>query len=562
LVFAYQLIHVKVQEDLIGMAARLANDNPYRDKVNSIIVIDPYRLIDSIIAIINNFLGKPTKFRKFIISLGIIIIMASETDFSLLTDAIDSIEVSSTQQGSQKERKLTSPIHEYARPPKDDEPTKDAKGRKILYCIRCSHPASSTTNLQYHVKAKHHIDVKLNDGRTKGPASEKLKQLYAEALAQDDTTEVDSCVLKSVLNEDVIEQAVLNLIVVHNLPFRAVQWPELHVLCQALNPESKSHIPASHTTVAKMIDNTFQSQIDIVRKKLQSALTNIHLAVDIWTSPNNYLLLAICAHFIDDQEERIKALLALRTVAGHSGDDQWDVVLPVLKDFGIVRKLGALIADNSSTNDTLCTAISQYLLEDEGIEWDPTQLRIRCQGHIINLAVQSFLFKDVIDIKQIESYEEDEESGRELSDRQKKEKQDTFRRMGVLGKLHNIVVHIRSSAARTKLFVSYAGRRIPLDNRTRWNSWYHMLTVALKHRVAVDKYVEENLSMLQKDCLNPQDWQLLRIISDFLAPFEKATLKLQGDDATLDKVLPTMDILIEHMDRALVRLSLFLACKN
>ena len=107
----------------------------------------------------------------------------------------------------------------------------------------------------------------------------------------------------------------------HNLPFRAVEWPELHILCQALNPESRSCIPVSHATVAKMIDNSFQLQMDIVRKKLQSALTNIHLAVDIWTSPNNYLLLAVCAHFIDDQEERTKALLALRTVAGHSGVD-------------------------------------------------------------------------------------------------------------------------------------------------------------------------------------------------------------------------------------------------
>jgi hypothetical protein len=488
--------------------------------------------------------------------------MASETDFSLLTDAIDSIDVSSTQQSSQKERKLKSPVHKYSRPPKDNEPTKDAKGRKIIYCTICSHGVPSTTNLQHHLKAKHEIDVQLNSNQTKSAASGRLKQLYDEALAQNDTTEVDSCVLEKVLNKDVIEQALLNLIVVHNLPFRAVEWPELHVLCQALNPESKSCIPTSHATFAKTVDNAFQSQMDIVRKKLQSASTNIHLAVDIWTSPNNYLLLAICAHFIDDQEERIKALLALCTVAGHSGDDQWDALLPVLKDFGIVQKLGALIADNSSTNDTLCTAVSQYLLEDEGIDWDPTQQRIRCQGHIINLAVQSFLFRDVIDIEQIKSYEEDEESGKQLSERQKKEKQDAFRRMGVLGKLHNIVVHIRSSAARTKQFVSYAGRRIPLDNRTRWNSWYHMLTVALKHRISVDKYVEENLSTLQKDCLTPQDWQLLRIISEFLAPFEKATRKLQGDDATLDKVLPTMDILIEHMSRALVRLSLFLACKK
>jgi len=297
--------------------------------------------------------------------------MTSEADISLLTDAIDSIEVSSTQQSSQKERKLKSPVHKYSRPPKDNEPTKDAKGRKIIYCTICSHSASSTTNLQYHLQAEHFINVKLSDGRTKGAASSKLKQLYDEACAHNNTTEFNSCVLEKVLNKDVIKQALLNLIVIHNLPFRAVEWPELHILCQALNSESKSYIPASHITVAKTVDNTFQSQMDIVRKKLQSALTDIYLAIDIWTSPNNYLLLAIYAHFIDDQEERIKALLTLRTVASYSGDNQWDALLPVLKEFGIVRKLGVVVADNSSINDTLYTAISQYLLENEGIEWDP-----------------------------------------------------------------------------------------------------------------------------------------------------------------------------------------------
>ena len=63
--------------------------------------------------------------------------------------------------------------------------------------------------------------------------------------------------LKKILNKDIIEQALLNLIIMHNLPFWAVEWPELYILCQALNLELKSYIPVSHATVAKMIDNLF-----------------------------------------------------------------------------------------------------------------------------------------------------------------------------------------------------------------------------------------------------------------------------------------------------------------
>ena len=61
--------------------------------------------------------------------------------------------------------------------------------------------------------------------------------------------------------------------------------------------------------------------MDIIWKKLQSALINIHFTVNIWTLPNNYFLFAICAHFIDNQKVLIKVLFVLCTVAGHNGED-------------------------------------------------------------------------------------------------------------------------------------------------------------------------------------------------------------------------------------------------
>ena len=102
--------------------------------------------------------------------------------------------------------------------------------------------------------------------------------------------------------------------------------------------------------------------------------------------------MATCAHFVNAQDQRMKALLALRTIANHSGEEQWNTLLPVLQDYGIVRKLGTIVADNSTTNDTLCRTISQYLSENQNITWSPLHQRIRCQGHTINLIVQAFLF--------------------------------------------------------------------------------------------------------------------------------------------------------------------------
>jgi hAT family C-terminal dimerisation region len=133
------------------------------------------------------------------------------------------------------------------------------------------------------------------------------------------------------------------------------------------------------------------------------------------------------------------------------------------------------------------------------------------------------------------------------------EKEEAFRTMGVLGKLHNINIHTRSSASRTKEFRSLAGRMIPLDNSTRWNSWYQMVDIALQKESAIDNYIKANFKSLEKDHLSPQDWKTLRTIYSFLQPFNRATLEAQGDHITLDQLLFTMDVLSKHMKKSLVQ---------
>ncbi len=49
--------------------------------------------------------------------------------------------------------------------------------------------------------------------------------------------------------------------------------------------------------------------------------------------------------------------------------------------------------------------------------------RIRCQGHIINLAVQDFLFQEVIDTSLIKLYKEDEINRIDLNEKQRKKKE-------------------------------------------------------------------------------------------------------------------------------------------
>jgi hypothetical protein len=150
---------------------------------------------------------------------------------------------------------------------------------------------------------------------------------------------------------------------------------------------------------------------------------------------------------------------------------------------------------------------------------------------------------------ELESYDDKERQGDVGDDDTKKTR---FRLMGPLGKIHNIVVYIRGSTTRAAEFVELAGRLIPLDNRTRWNSWFLMLVIALDRRGAIEKYCQCHEDDLQDDELTPEEWRRLRTINDFLEPFQTATLYTEGDCAAIDRVLFTMDVLIKHFQLSLV----------
>jgi hypothetical protein len=58
---------------------------------------------------------------------------------------------------------------------------------------------------------------------------------------------------------------------------------------------------------------------------------------------------------------------------------------------------------------------------------------------------------------------------------------------------------------------------------------------------------------LKDNELTSEDWRRLCTIEEFLEPFHNTTLYAEGDYATIDRVLFTINILIKHFQIALVR---------
>ena len=129
--------------------------------------------------------------------------------------------------------------------------------------------------------------------------------------------------------------------------------------------------------------------------------------------------------------------------------------------------------------------------------------------------------------------------------------------MGPLGKLHNIVIHICGAETHMREFKHLAGRTIPRDNSTKWNSWYLILKIAIEKAAAIDSYTKMWFEFLQNNFLSPQDWETLHTILNFLQPFYQTTLATEEDCATINHVLFTMDILIKHFEKSLVSCIIF-----
>lgn len=131
-------------------------------------------------------------------------------------------------------------------------------------------------------------------------------------------------------------------------------------LLHYLNPEIDVWLPSSHPTIQEWTMRTYKSQQQVVQTSLQSALSKIHLTIDLWTSPNTLAIIGIVAHYISDSGQLEHSVLALREVDGeHSGENQAICVLDVIAEYGITSKLGYFVMDNAGNNDTLVVSLSK-----------------------------------------------------------------------------------------------------------------------------------------------------------------------------------------------------------
>ncbi|KAF5696988.1 transposase [Fusarium mundagurra] len=258
--------------------------------------------------------------------------------------------------------------------------------------------------------------------------------------------------------------------------------------------------------------------------------------------------MAVTAHFLDLQGKHQSRLLALRRQLGcHSGENLAVTLGQVVREWKIEDRVGTVISDNASSN---YSCLLNY--RDLDAEMGPADVRVRrmrCYGHILNLVARAFLYGEDFEAFEAESQK------------------------GPVGKLHNVVKFIRSSPQRCELFKrisrendeaqeyllaseSTAELEVVMNNDTRWNSTYLMISRALVKQGDIRAFLvhpEVEKWLPEADMLKGDDWRLLTEIKHILEPFYLQTMRTQGwgsegGNGRLWEVMTGMEYLLEHLE--------------
>jgi hypothetical protein len=347
------------------------------------------------------------------------------------------------------------------------------------------------------------------------------------------------------------------------------------------NPRIKDLVPQSHNTAMSWVMAEYTRHQAIVIRSIARAKSKLTISFDGWKANNDVLdLFGVVVHYLGEDDKLHNVVLAMRdTLGSHTGANMADHLFDVLKEYQISgNQIAYFAANNATNNDTALAALS------ERVAIDPVASRPRCTGHIFNLVCNATLFskpdkaaladsvldfsqggsqvddskgtpkiKEVIDLETVLQYGSEEEQHR------------AWQKHGPIGRLHNLVTHIKANNRRRALFESKqveaneSGEtshtkilRLVTNGGIRWNSTYLMIERAIHLRDALSLYQDHPETGLEDDDLvSKNDWEELGHFRDLLKPIHEVSIYVQsvGTNAgALHNTLTSMDYLLHHLE--------------
>lgn len=206
------------------------------------------------------------------------------------------------------------------------------------------------------------------------------------------------------------------------------------------------------------------------------------------------------------------------------------------------------------------------------VDFNPKLRRIRCVAHVLNLSLQAFLLAsskealiaaleaadDTTGDAMYEQFYEALNTAAEKESSQSNERKclskkgkssnpnyqrlanfSGWRQISALRKIHHLAVWLRTSSIHSDQWDMRVGLRLGIDNDTRWDSWYKLLSNALRKKAEIRQFFLDFEREIGDNILTISDWEFIERTQQFLQPFAAATL-LGGLEKGRDRISPIL----------------------
>ncbi|XP_019166614.1 PREDICTED: zinc finger BED domain-containing protein RICESLEEPER 2-like [Ipomoea nil] len=387
----------------------------------------------------------------------------------------------------EKKRKIVesrSPVWDHYEKIKDSAGV-TIKG-KCIYCAKiyqCQSKKHGTTSLRNHMLSC-----------LKNPHSKDTRQslLTFQAITNSDASPATVGELGTwVFNQEAIRMALVEMIIIDELPFRFVESPGFRKFILVACPRFK--IP-SRWTISRDINLIYEEEILKLKCVFRGNTQRVSITTNTWTSIQRINYMVVTPHFIDEEWKLNKKIISFVPITSHKGEAVAKVLETCLLDWGI-RNVYSITVDNASSNDTAIGFLKKKLMSWGTSTVKGKYIHMRCIAHILNLVVQDGL-------KQCDSS---------------------------VKRVREAVRYVRSSPVRLKKFRNLAEwngieqkSSLCLDVPTRWNSTYLMLQSAIIYEKVFES-LEESDTAYKADLSDAVptflDWESLKSLVEILKCF-------------------------------------------
>ncbi|XP_039145917.1 zinc finger BED domain-containing protein RICESLEEPER 2-like [Dioscorea cayenensis subsp. rotundata] len=308
-----------------------------------------------------------------------------------------------------------------------------------------------------------------------------------------------------------MREAVAHWILMHEHPFSIAEEEGFNMMQQRGMPQWEK---ISRVTAKKDCMLMYENE----KKRLFALLKNVNkisLTTDMWmSSPQKMEYMVVTGHFVDIDWKLQKHVLNFVHLAPPlRGIDIADAIYKCCKEWGIEGKVFTISVDNASKNDVAIRNLKDTFARHKKLLCGGRMFHVRCTAHILNIMVQFGLSK-------IES---------------------------VIENIRDSVVHIKQSEGRLIMFseivqqLQLPYRKLVLDCKTRWNSTYEMLSVALKFKDVFPRYKDRDITY--DCCPSNEDWEKAEKVCEILEVFNSTTNIISGSE------YPTSNLFLNEVFR-------------